>query len=73
MRDPLRDRQPCRIRGRVTPTVTFCVTSNTLRVTQGHEWLNHAPRQGSRLPFGEGGMNSLDLDETASTLEEDAA
>lgn len=40
----------------MTPTVTFCMTVITLAVTRGHDWLNHASRQPSRLPFGEEAM-----------------
>lgn len=55
MRDPVRDRQPSQIENAVTPCVTFCMTLITLAVTQGHVWLNHASRTGSRLPPTGGG------------------
>lgn len=58
MRDTTRDRQPCGIATTVTPFVAFCMTLITLGVTVGHEWLNHASRQTSRLPYGEGGDES---------------
>jgi hypothetical protein len=77
MRDPLRDCQPCGIVTAVTPRVTENVTGVTVGVTQGHVWLNHASRSRSRLPLrGRMAMKSaatVDLEQTAGTLEEESA